>query len=232
MKINQKGFSAVEGLLILVIVGALAGVGWYVFNAQKKTNVTLSNTQKAQTEPVKTDKNKIEAGTITRSKTITSGKELYDITFPDGWSGIQRTLDSDLIIIPGQKQPEVKKDQLPEIKNVAGYGKNEPFVFRVQVYGNLVAPEAAEVTNFAIGKDDNSIIGKKYTTVYDADTKDSLGVTRIKGDRDYQYRFPIKEPYDQLVIDYKVYGSDPKNNIETLEQIIKSITFRRLFTSD
>jgi type II secretory pathway pseudopilin PulG len=36
MKKNQSGFSAVESLLILVIVGILAGVGWYVLERNSK----------------------------------------------------------------------------------------------------------------------------------------------------------------------------------------------------
>ncbi|MBI2589068.1 hypothetical protein HYW35_02610 [Candidatus Saccharibacteria bacterium] len=36
MKKNQKGFSAVEGLLILIIVGLLGFVGWYVWNSNNK----------------------------------------------------------------------------------------------------------------------------------------------------------------------------------------------------
>jgi Tfp pilus assembly protein PilX len=43
MKNNQNGFSVVEGLLILVIVGILSGTGLYVWNSNKKTNETLNN---------------------------------------------------------------------------------------------------------------------------------------------------------------------------------------------
>lgn len=41
MSKNQKGFSAVEALLILVIAGIIGGVGWYVWNANQQTNKTL-----------------------------------------------------------------------------------------------------------------------------------------------------------------------------------------------
>lgn len=40
---NQKGFALLEGLLILVIVGILAGTGWYVINSKRKTDESLSN---------------------------------------------------------------------------------------------------------------------------------------------------------------------------------------------
>ena len=41
-KQNQKGFGAVEAILIFVIIGALVGVGWWVYSRNNKEN---SNTQ-------------------------------------------------------------------------------------------------------------------------------------------------------------------------------------------
>jgi hypothetical protein len=43
MKINEKGFSAVEGLLILIIVSIIGGAGWYVWNANNKAQDSLDN---------------------------------------------------------------------------------------------------------------------------------------------------------------------------------------------
>jgi type II secretory pathway pseudopilin PulG len=43
MKTNQKGFALVEGLLILIIVGMLAGIGLYVWNANNSTTDSLDN---------------------------------------------------------------------------------------------------------------------------------------------------------------------------------------------
>lgn len=39
---NQKGFTVVEGLLILVIVGLIGGVGWYVWDAKKESDKSLN----------------------------------------------------------------------------------------------------------------------------------------------------------------------------------------------
>lgn len=38
-KLNAEGFSAIEGLLILVIIGIIGGVGWYVWEQNKVENV-------------------------------------------------------------------------------------------------------------------------------------------------------------------------------------------------
>ena len=42
-KSNQKGFSTVEGLLLLVIVLIVAGVGYYVWHSQNKATNTISS---------------------------------------------------------------------------------------------------------------------------------------------------------------------------------------------
>lgn len=46
MNKNQRGFGAIEGVVILVIVGLLGGVGWYVFDSNK-TNDSLDNAEKS-----------------------------------------------------------------------------------------------------------------------------------------------------------------------------------------
>jgi uncharacterized protein (UPF0333 family) len=42
-----KGFSTIEGLLILVIVLILGGVGWYVWHSTKSTNDVLNSVDKS-----------------------------------------------------------------------------------------------------------------------------------------------------------------------------------------
>jgi hypothetical protein len=46
---NQKGFSAVEGLLVLVIIGLVVFIGWYVWHSKNATDKTLSSANKAST---------------------------------------------------------------------------------------------------------------------------------------------------------------------------------------
>lgn len=53
MQKNEKGFSAVEALLLVVIIGVISGVGWFVWKqrATKALNAGTYLTQKAQVEP-------------------------------------------------------------------------------------------------------------------------------------------------------------------------------------
>src|SRR5665213_1160694 len=57
MKISQKGFAALEGILILVIIAIIGGTGYYVWHSKNQTDKTLiaaSNTN--QTTTTKTNK--------------------------------------------------------------------------------------------------------------------------------------------------------------------------------
>jgi Tfp pilus assembly protein PilV len=56
MSKKQKGFSVIEGLLILVIVGILGGVGYYVWNSSKASPEDSStlNTNNTATSPSNT----------------------------------------------------------------------------------------------------------------------------------------------------------------------------------
>lgn len=43
---TQKGFSAVEGLLLVVIAGLIGFVGWYVYHVKNQTSTTYDNSAK------------------------------------------------------------------------------------------------------------------------------------------------------------------------------------------
>ena len=44
-KLNQKGFTAIEAILILVIVAIIGGTGFYVYNSNKKSDKTSETTE-------------------------------------------------------------------------------------------------------------------------------------------------------------------------------------------
>ncbi len=56
MKNNQRGFGAIEGILIVVIIGVIGGVGWFVYQSKNKTTQSLDKSTQAQNEPQKTEK--------------------------------------------------------------------------------------------------------------------------------------------------------------------------------
>lgn len=58
MKKPQKGFSAVEGLLIVIAITLVAFVGYYVWHTQNQTNKTLDITAKTSDSTVNAAKSK------------------------------------------------------------------------------------------------------------------------------------------------------------------------------
>jgi prepilin-type N-terminal cleavage/methylation domain-containing protein len=67
MKKNQKGFSVIEVLLVLVIIGLVVGIGWYTLN---RNNHHRSATNSAQP---------------TKAKTYTDSSKLYTLSYPENW---------------------------------------------------------------------------------------------------------------------------------------------------
>jgi hypothetical protein len=106
----QGGFSAVEGLLIFIIVGIIGGTGWYVMNANGKTNDTLDNaglgttakaSKKKQTNPpAKTDP--LFDWLAYSSKT---GK--YSLKYPPSWATASKEgcdVDDSFILLGGDSK--------------------------------------------------------------------------------------------------------------------------------
>lgn len=54
-RLNAKGFTLIHILLLVVILGMISGVGYYVYSSQKNTNTTLDNAAKSQVDPNKNE---------------------------------------------------------------------------------------------------------------------------------------------------------------------------------
>lgn len=54
MKTSQKGFATLEGLLILIIVGLIGFVGWYVYQSKNAADKSYSNAATASSAKVAT----------------------------------------------------------------------------------------------------------------------------------------------------------------------------------
>jgi hypothetical protein len=94
MNKNQKGFSPVEGLLILVIIGLIGFVGWFVWHNKNNTNSTNMKTATSKTN------NTVRAKTCKDKETVSSGYKLfqsdkykYCIQYPTDWPVDQTKAD-------------------------------------------------------------------------------------------------------------------------------------------
>jgi hypothetical protein len=93
---NQKGFSAIEGILILVIIGVVGFVGWYVRDSSKKSSSSYISAN-AVSENTNSPKNNSPAP---KSSTKKYSDEFASFEYPSSWK-VKRD-DNDAI--PGSKQ--------------------------------------------------------------------------------------------------------------------------------
>src|SRR5882757_3473616 len=79
---NQKGFSVVEGLLVLVALSIVGFTGYFVYNAQKNTDKTLTQTNQASTGAIP----KAKAGDTQKEMELCAQAEGLCVTYPSGWT--------------------------------------------------------------------------------------------------------------------------------------------------
>ena len=93
-RLNQKGFTAIEGLLILVILAIVGGTGYFIYHSNQKTSDTLSSSAKiAQSSPSKITKKKSSASPQTSAKSSTSTSPAQTYLTITQW-GVQIPLSS------------------------------------------------------------------------------------------------------------------------------------------
>lgn len=92
MNQNQKGFSAIEFILLIAILGLVVGIGYYTWrmnNQRQETHASAKDTQ----QPQKTDepiKEEADINTISKNwKRFESGRGALSIKFADGLNGIR-----------------------------------------------------------------------------------------------------------------------------------------------
>jgi Tfp pilus assembly protein PilE len=90
LKYNQKGFTAVEGLLIVLILVVIGAVGYMVYHNHHKTTTaaatTTSSTKPATSTKTTTSTTTQPASTYAGWKTYTSAEEGASFKYPANWT--------------------------------------------------------------------------------------------------------------------------------------------------
>lgn len=81
LKNNQKGFSAIEAIMLVVIVALIGAVGWMVYKDRHKTTVTTTTTQ-----PTKTSSTPTSQQPTANTTTYTDSSKLFTISYPTSWA--------------------------------------------------------------------------------------------------------------------------------------------------
>lgn len=98
MKNNQSGFSALESILILVLISTISFAGWYVWRAKDATEKTLDTTNSAADKTTNQQKPDNYAGW----QTATLSREKLSFKYPADWELKDTSYDnSDLVVLTG-----------------------------------------------------------------------------------------------------------------------------------
>ena len=80
---NTKGFTLIEGLLILVIAGLLAGTGWYVWNSKNSTDKSAKNADSANSSTTQASEKQSSSSVNKEYKNEEYG---FSFQYPSAWS--------------------------------------------------------------------------------------------------------------------------------------------------
>jgi len=101
---NSKGFSVVEALLVIIVVGILGFTGWFVYHAKNVANKNYNS--QPTTQASKTNKDSQTAdGPYAGWKTYSSSFEKLSFKYPSSWKSVTPAIPS---TAPGADSFELK----------------------------------------------------------------------------------------------------------------------------
>ncbi len=215
---DSRGFSAVVIVLVLVIVGLLGFVGWYVVHNNKKDSV------KPATSTAKTEETKQATGpTKTVNETadwtkVSSANSAFSFKAPDGWK-IQNWTSRDYLSADKAADTTYVKGTAASVTNADGTVRDSgtPRIFSVNAVAiadkAVVAVPKSTPTDFVTT---GGLKGKKYIDELKADP--NAGVTSDM--TAYEYRFETSKHL--VVVSYYVLKSGT-DSTSLVEQALKTL---------
>lgn len=231
MKIIQRSNSAIKRFLLILLLIVISSVSYYVWQSKNQTSSILDNASETSQSQNKTN---YLGGVVFDSKNcpdgyrteVTSGKSSFSICIADGWGPIQRVAGSDELWLVGLKQQETQVGKPVKVLEAAHGPLEGGALFAVFIEASSKAPQG-HPTKFGFGKDENALQGMRYVYEYPRDTPAGyMDSDRIKGDRDYVYVFDLGNR-KQLRVWYSIYAVDPRNNIQTIDAMVRTIRINK-----
>lgn len=222
-KLNERGFTLIEGSLIIIALAIVGGVGFYVVNANKSEKKPVPATQHSSN----TDKAVIQDTPNTRSLSLAEGKVTLAIAnnwSNDGTGCVKQAPAYEMFdyvdsteILPGEKLPTL-------------YGNGtEYFTIRVCVFNNpknLSAKELLEQSSgFSSSKDETSDmpINGNEAYYFKQNTDDYQNVDYLIKGSSGKFVFVTARTYEpgktkdgSVVGDFRKFESQIKDMVSTI----------------
>lgn len=191
MKQNQKGFSAVEALLVLVILALIGGVGYYVYKSRQEANKSQDNANKSSLEISQAAKKEAEKKPADETEGWLLYKpptNEYEIRLPDGWK-LERTEKAPHLAAAGMSSIVYKAGTKAVVTEVEGGRDYGSLAFSLAVYkaSEGSAPRGSEVKKF------NTSQGLVITQWLFEQTAEPEGIDIPKGAKEYRYELTAKD---------------------------------------
>ncbi len=212
---NTKGFTLIEGLLILVIAGVLGGTGWYVWHHHKKTTIPSSSTT-SPTSASSTQSTTSATPDPTANWTLFTSQDGFSIRIPDGWQLINN--NGELISPVDSSSLTYKAGTAATItKQTLGDDAVHPFVIYSPGYTDQQL-KSANYQNLGQISAKNTIATKYY---YEQ-TSQPQGLGLDKGDKEYRYHFASGQK--TVDVTYVIRPGD-SDNTNMVEKAVKTFSF-------
>lgn len=212
---NQKGFSAVEAIVILVVVALLGLGGWFVWQSNKDDKPKESSS---------TSKNKTntdaDADSVELTTKLTSHNNLFSLLLPGGWKFTNDT-ELDYAHAIGLENMQYKAGTSAVVVDEMGHRGGGITTAKFVIQGG----SAAELGGYTSGaeeqgtfKTSGGLEGKKY--LFTASEKHE---ELVPGTKVYIYEFVDGD--DIVTMSYQKLPTDP-DQLEIVEAAVKTFTFQ------
>jgi len=202
---DQKGFSVIEALLVLVVIGILGFTGWYVYHAKQTSNKDYSDAASSTVPAFKTKKT-VNTTTDTQSKV-----SVYTLSSV----GASFSYPSDFSVLTYPNGVGVKSPDYQSASNFLKISRGSALVVSYNTF-SVGSDTDASLTSQAASVANGTPTSSKFITVAGLNAvefSDSAGenadqhldVLFMKGDQQYlidqQFSLNAQNPYPDLVSD-------------------------------
>jgi prepilin-type N-terminal cleavage/methylation domain-containing protein len=212
---NEKGFSVVEILIVIVVVGLIGAVAWLIYDRQgnnKKTDTYSDTIQNQQVSPTPEVQEESEYSLSTK---LTSLNKKFTISVPDGWIYTNDT-EQDYAYATGMNYQKGTDAIINNEYGHRGGGFNTTsFVIQyskdeLKDYFSASSADGVLILN-------NGKKAKKFTSVIN---NDELGIP--DGSKTYGYQIDYEG--GTIVFSYLVTPND-EDNVAIVEASIKTLSY-------
>ncbi|CAN5648805.1 hypothetical protein BH23PAT1_BH23PAT1_5580 [soil metagenome] len=212
---NEKGFSALVAILLVITISAVTFAGWTVYKTNQ--NDSDANSQQEEAQQQSSDEEKEAEDDVTSSWLLFESTAGWRMRIPDGWE-LRTSEGKDLVTYKSSLDYQ-QGTPATIIRTESTGGRGGPFLFFVRTtdveqprYENT--GEDVAITDFTA----NGINGKKFIYVF-REGSPSLG---SPGDIEYEYRFNRNGKY--VSITHHHY-KDQQSVLDIVEKAVKTFEF-------